>query len=152
MKGRIGMWRTGLLIVSLFYATSPFANTVTDQSPQTVSTLTQSVGIGDYFQVVLGLVVVVVAIVAMAWMIKRIGIIQTRASGALKLVGGISLSQRERLVVVQVGEQQLLLGVAPGNIAMLHVLAEPIDTANPQTSSPGGFQEKLQAILKGKHT
>jgi flagellar biogenesis protein FliO len=48
------------------------------------------------------------------------------APGSIEIVADISLGQKERAVLVQVGEQQILLGVAPGRVNTLHVLAEPV--------------------------
>jgi flagellar protein FliO/FliZ len=40
----------------------------------------------------------------------------------------LPLGQKERAVLVRCGATQLLLGVAPGRVSTLHVLAEPIET------------------------
>lgn len=40
----------------------------------------------------------------------------------MRLMGGLSLGGREKLLVVEVGEIQLVLGVAPGRVQTLHVL------------------------------
>ncbi len=56
------------------------------------------------------------------------------------------MGPRERVVLVQVGKQQLLLGVAPGRIQTLHVLDEPVTDATSPT--PSAFVEKLTAALK----
>ena len=52
-------------------------------------------------EVTVGLLVVVGAILAMAWAIRRMGYIQARVSGAMKVLGGVSLGQRERGPVFQ---------------------------------------------------
>ncbi len=143
------MWRVWLFNLILFCSTPLFAQTPDKQAKPEKSTLTETIGVGDYFQVLVGLLVVVIAIVAMAWMIKRIGYIQTGTQGALKVIGGLSIGQREKLVLVQVGKQQLLLGVAPGNISKLHELDEPIDTET-TSPQPGNFYDKLQSVLKGE--
>jgi flagellar protein FliO/FliZ len=57
------------------------------------------------------------------------------------------VGQRERVVLIQVGSQQLLLGVAPGRVQTLHVLEEPISVGT--ASSPGeSFAERLGSALK----
>lgn len=112
--------------------------------------VSEPVGFGSYLQMFLGLAFIVALIIGMGWFIRRMGHFQTVASGNLKLLGGLSLGQRERIVLVQVGEQQLLVGVAPGQIRTLHVLAEPISMTDTHTSMPSGFAEKLQMLLKQK--
>lgn len=144
------IWRIWLFNLLLFCTTSSFADQINKKVNPNPSPITESIGFGDYIQVFLGLIVVVVAIVAMAWMIKRLGHIQTRTHGALKIIGGIPLSQRERIVLIQVGKEQLLVGVAPGNINTLHVLNEPIDVDTAAQTPQGSFYERLQAVMKGE--
>lgn len=113
--------------------------------------LTNPVGIGNFIQMLVGLLVVLGIIFAMAWLIRRMGHVQVRMQGVLKVLGGISIGQRERIVLVQVGEQQLLIGVAPGQIRTLHVLNKPVaGDAAPNQFSGQSFAERLQAMMKGK--
>jgi flagellar biogenesis protein FliO len=63
-------------------------------------------------------------------------------------------------VLVQVGNQQLLLGVAAGSVTTLHVLAEPIavapptsflkksDSSNPASVTPVPPHLQFKEILK----
>jgi len=104
---------------------------------------------GSYLQVILGLVFVVLLIFALAWLVRRMGRLQSVIGGSMKLLGGLSLGQRERAVLVQIGETQMLLGVAPGSVRTLHVFDEPVVSA---TASPkgGSFADKLNAVLKQK--
>jgi len=115
------------------------------------SAMTQQLGFADYAQVFLGLFVVLGVIVAMAWALRRMGRLPGAASGALRVVGGLSVGQRERVVLIQAGEKQLLVGVAPGRVQTLHVLEEPIDMS---TGPAGGktitFGERLNAAMKGR--
>lgn len=121
------------------------------QSRQQGPLASSPVGVGEFVQMFFGLLVVIVVIVAMAWAIRRMGYVQTRISGALKVLGSISLGQRERVVLMQVGEQQLLVGVAPGQIRTLLVLEENISVESiPSAMAQGGFAHKLQAMMKGR--
>jgi len=117
---------------------------------KSVTSLTnEPVGAGNYIQMFFGLFIVVGLIVGMAWFMRRMSNMGGMSAGDLKVLGGISVGQRERVVLVQAGETQLLVGVAPGAIRTLHVLDEPIvsrDEASPKVSS--GFAEKLHAAIK----
>jgi flagellar protein FliO/FliZ len=108
----------------------------------------KGVGAAYLLQFSLGLVVVLLAVVALAWLLRRLGRLQSSAGGGLRTLGGLSLGPRERAVLVQVGETQLLLGVAPGRVQTLHVLARPI-VAAPQAggSQPGAFAKRLASAL-----
>ena len=106
------------------------------------------VGAGGMAQVFLGLLLVIGMIVGVAWLARRFGNFQTAASGALRVVGGLSMGPRERVVLVQVGDQQLLLGVAPGRVSTLHVLDKPLVAAPPAAVANDTFAARLAGILK----
>src|SRR5581483_10684569 len=50
-----------------------------------------------------------------------------RVGNALDVLADIPLGQKERAVLLKVGQTQILVGVAPGRVNTLHVLAEPIE-------------------------
>lgn len=101
---------------------------------------------GNLLQLTLGLVVVLAAIVGSAWLLRRYGRLQSNMAGALRVIGGLSMGPRERVVLVQVGKQQLLLGVAPGRIQTLCVLDEPI-AEPPRPAEQLKFAEQLGKVL-----
>ena len=115
--------------------------------------LTEPVGVTEYLQTFAGLAAVVVLIVGMAWVIRRMGNFQVGAQGALKVLASISMGQRERVVLLQVGEKQLLIGVAPGQISTLHELEEPVKTPLPTRDSDKiSFAERMAAALKSSRS
>lgn len=101
---------------------------------------------GNLLQLTLGLVVVLAAIVGSAWLLRRYGRLQSNMAGALRVIGGLSMGPRERVVLVQVGKQQLLLGVTPGRIQTLCVLDEPI-AEPPRPAEQLKFAEQLGKVL-----
>jgi len=103
---------------------------------------------GSLIQTTLGLLVVLAVIGGAAWAFKRFGNFQTGVQGKLKIVGGISLGARERVVLLQVGTQQLVVGVAPGQIQTLHVLDEPLPTD--AVEEVPSFSTRLQSAM-AKH-
>ncbi|WP_172437617.1 flagellar biosynthetic protein FliO [Acidithiobacillus marinus] len=70
------------------------------------------------------------------WMLKRFqpGSLGSTA-GALRVIGSLPLGARERLLLVQVGEQQLLLGVTPTGIHLLHTLETPLPETTSQSAT-----------------
>lgn len=130
-----------------------------EKSPiQIASPLSPGVSTGNLVQVTLGLLLVLAMIVGIAWLLRRYGRLQSAASGSLKILGGLSIGPRERVVLLQVGDTQLLVGVAPGRVQMLHVLDEPLITPeiSPSSGISGGisgndvrsFAERLSAAIK----
>jgi flagellar protein FliO/FliZ len=79
------------------------------------------VSFSGLLQVLLGLALVIAAIVATGWLLRRLGPSQA-AGGLLRVVGGVMVGPRERLGVVEVGEQWLIVGVAAGSVNLLHAL------------------------------
>ena len=81
---------------------------------------------GDYLLQVIGsFVVVILLLVAVLVMLKRFNGVSGSISGDMRVVSSVSVGQRERAVLLQVGEQQILVGVGPGNVRTLHVFEEP---------------------------
>ena len=76
------------------------------------------------------------------------GGLSSAAAGSLRVLGGLSMGTRERVVLIQVGETQLLLGVAPGRVQTLHVLEEPIPTSEASKPGKGNFAASLSAALQ----
>ena len=72
---------------------------------------------------------------------------QKSAHGALRIVDGIALSARERVVLVQVGDEQVLLGVAPGRVNAVHVLDEPVKTTVAASPLTDNFAARLRDVL-----
>ena len=104
-------------------------------------------GATSLLQVLLALVLVLLLIVGMAWLMRRIGGLTQVGGGVVRVLGGVPVGQRERVVLIQVGSRQLLLGVAPGRVQTLHVLDEPISVST-STSDNESFAERLSTALK----
>jgi flagellar protein FliO/FliZ len=92
---------------------------------------------GDYLLQVLGsFVVVILLLVAVLVLLKRFNGVSTSMGGDMRVVSSVGVGQRERAVLLQVGEQQVLLGVGPGNVRALHVFDEPAVTATLSSTTP----------------
>jgi flagellar biosynthetic protein FliO len=94
----------------------------------------------DALSVIIALFFVLSIIVVAAMVLKRFNLVQTPSS-QLSVVATLPLSTKERLMVIQVGEQQLLLGVTAQQITHLATLAQPIAPNKP-------LSEGLNAQLK----
>lgn len=85
-----------------------------------------------------GLLLVLGLILGLAWLLKRMpGVgLGLRANDQLRVVSSLSVGTKERLLVVEVGGEQLLVGVSAGSINTLHRLAEPLPPPPPAPSLP----------------
>ena len=89
-----------------------------------------------------GLILVLLLIFALAYLLRRFNLVPTNHS-VFKTLAVTSLGQKERLVLVQVGEQQYLLGESGQQVNLIDKLAEPIEIESVS------FADKLrQAKLK----
>ena len=105
-------------------------------------------------QMLLVLLLVILLLLVLAWMLKRAGVAQGALNGQLSVLGAVSVGQREKVVLIQAGQDQLLVGVTASEISLLHLLSEPIALDNSSQSSSvlsitDSFAQKLsQAITK----
>jgi len=79
----------------------------------------------------LALLLVLGLILGLAWLLRRMPGSGFRPADGLKVVASLHLGPKERAVVVEVGGQQLLLGVTPAGITRLHELPQPLPPAEP---------------------
>ncbi len=137
------MYCTGLVLLvvnrAVFGATTEVSEQTVKQDP---------VAVNNLIQLTLGMLVVLAVIMGLAWLAKRSGKFQFGAAGALRLLGGISVGGRERVVLLQVGEEQILIGVTPGSVRALHVLDKPISEMEAVSPSTQTFSEQLSHYIK----
>lgn len=70
-------------------------------------------------QIGLALAAVIALMLAAAWLMKRLGPIATNNRVAMKVVGGLSIGNRERIIVVEIADQWMVLGVTAQQITSL---------------------------------
>lgn len=141
-RGRVGL-------VCWFSLSSPISQVLAAASTAPVA---PGMPFLSLLQVMLGLGLVLGAIAGSAWLLKRLGPGQVGASGALRVVAGVAVGPKERVVLVDVGDTRLVLGVAPGHVSTLHQMPRPADepTHPPMEPMASLFQDKLRALLNKK--
>ncbi len=104
------------------------------------------------FQALLALLVVLALLFAFFWLLRRIAPVQAGAQGVVRVVGGVMLGTRERLVIVEVADQWLLIGVAAGQVSHLHTMPKPPGYEPPgEPAQRSGFAARLaEFIAKGR--
>lgn len=108
---------------------------------------------GSILQMLLGLVVIIGLLVASLHVLKRLGAGRGGAAGLIKVRGATAVGPRERVVLVEVADKVLVLGVAPGRITPLHTLDTidlPTSGSTAEHPLPGGkdFQTWLKQTLE----
>ncbi|NVK42666.1 MAG: flagellar biosynthetic protein FliO [Oceanospirillaceae bacterium] len=127
-----------MMVVGLLLAVPVRAETASTALPS----LKDPVSLEMLGQLLGGLLVVVIAILLVLWVLKRFTAIGGHHRD-LKVVAVLPLGTREKAVLVQVGERQLLIGVAPGRVSLLERFEEPV-ILPPQG---GKFRAKLREAL-----
>ena len=82
-------------------------------------------------------------ILALAWLLKKSRLVPALAQNQLRVISVLPLGNREKLLVVKVGEQQVLLGMTPANINLLCQLDSPL--VEPPTTVP--FAAQLAKLM-----
>ncbi|WP_205340469.1 flagellar biosynthetic protein FliO [Denitrificimonas caeni] len=105
---------------------------------------------GQLLQLVFGLLLVIALIFLLAWVVRRIqqSLPVTGSPQVISLLASQALGPRDRLLLVQVGKEQILLGLTPGTIVPLHVLQEPVDIRVPEGNLSSAFAQRLAKVLK----
>jgi flagellar protein FliO/FliZ len=99
----------------------------------------------------LGLIVVLCLFFVCLWFMRKMGALPTSTKQNMKVISGLSLGMREKLVLVQVGDKQLLLGVTSNRIDNLLVLEgdEQLFKDNPEDHADSEFSKKLKQLMAG---
>jgi flagellar protein FliO/FliZ len=95
-------------------------------------------------QTTLGLALVLALIWGAAWAIRRVSPAAGRPNALLRNVATLAVGQRERVVIVEVGEQWLVLGVTASAISALSALPKGAMPAAPDPSSFAGLLTRAQ--------
>ncbi len=106
-------------------------------------------------RVLAGLALVLVVFFLLLRVMKRLQPGVGRSGSGLYVLRSLALSPRERLLLVQVGEQQLLLGAGAQGVRCLHVLPQALDlspgAASGAPAGPGAaFAERLRGALAAR--
>lgn len=105
-------------------------------------------GAGQVGRMIAGLLLMIVIIIGLAALLRRVNGMGRNLPGAIRVVSVASIGARERLMLVEVGGRQLLVGTAPGRVQTLLVLDQPIAVPQSTPHRPtGGFAERLRDVL-----
>lgn len=103
---------------------------------------------GQLTQLVLGLLLVLGLIFLLAWLLRRVQQAGPAGKGqVIELIGSRALGPRDRLMLVQVGNEQILLGLSPGTITALHVLKEPVQVPAGTEKATPEFAQRLMELM-----
>lgn len=104
-------------------------------------------------QMLLGLGFIVALIFGSLWLLKRLTAPRGSAAQALRIVAGQAVGTRERVVIVEIGDTALVLGVAPGQITTLHTMPKAALPQLPQgnTAPAQQFATRLRQMMEKRN-
>jgi flagellar protein FliO/FliZ len=102
--------------------------------------------VGSLAQLTLSLIAIVALILAISWALKRLKLAGPRGAGEIAVLDELSVGPRERIVLVRVGESQVLVGIGAGGMVPLTPLAVPIVLKGGTPAPP--FAERLRDMMK----
>lgn len=111
-------------------------------------------GYGNFYEMAIALVIVIAIIFVLAGIFKRLNLVNVSGKNLIHVLASYSLSNKDRLVLVQVGSEQILVGLSPGNIRKIHQLENPVDPAQVLNGRPknGDFVQLFKGLLEKNAT
>ncbi len=141
-------------IVAVYALTLPFYVAAETARPAYTPTPPAAVTSGSVMQIIFSLILVLAAVAVVAWVMKRINLPQHGAASLLKVISGVAVGPRERVVLMEVNDTWLIIGVAPGQVSTLHTMPKgtlPSGTANSAASPDGKFQMWLKQMVEKRN-
>ncbi len=111
--------------------------------------LIEPLSFGSIIQVFAGLAAVLLLFGGIVFVLKRMGNFRSTTGGKMQVVDGVSVSSRDRVLLIQVGEKQVLIGVSPSGISRITTFDEPVISPEENTTK-NGFSGLLQKQLKNR--
>lgn len=83
---------------------------------------------GPLLRMVMSLALVLALVGVFAWLAKRFRGAQMQG-GLIHIVSGLSLGPKDRVVLLRVGQEEVLVGLSPSGMRALHVMDKPTSGA-----------------------
>ena len=106
---------------------------------------------GGLLQVVFGLLVVLGLLAGALWFLKRMGGGRFAPGSVVKIIGGVSVGNRERVMVIEVADQWIVIGVAPGRVSTLATLPRQDHPAAQAVAGAPNFSTWLKQTIEKRN-
>ena len=117
-----------------------------------IATIGNPLSFSYVMQILISFLVVIGFILFIAWFMKRTGRLGYGSGQIIKIKSSISLGMREKILIIEVANENIVVGVAPGQIRTLHVLANGVETENQEnfkvSSGSRGFKQLMDKFSK----
>jgi flagellar protein FliO/FliZ len=107
---------------------------------------------GSLLQVLLGLALVLGLMAAAAWALKRLGVAKSVAGAPVRIIGGVNVSNREKVMVIEVADQWIVVGVAPGRVSALSTMPrQELPSSGEAAPVANNFSAWLQKTIEKRN-
>ena len=111
------------------------------------TTTASASGAGSVIGMLGSLALVLLVIFALAYVVRRLQSTPMARGALMRIHGGVQVGSRERVMLIEAGGEQFLIGVAQGQVNLLHRFDQPIAaTTEPAPVPP--FADKLAQLLR----
>lgn len=101
----------------------------------------------DVVSMIVSTLIVIAAIVGVGWLYSRSKFAVTGSRDVISIVSSKALGTKERLLLVEVADQQLLVGMTASQIQTLHIFDKPVVASEASTPAPASFADRLRASI-----
>ncbi|PRC90786.1 flagellar biosynthetic protein FliO [Solimicrobium silvestre] len=129
------------------------ASHAVDASAGSAAGSTTSLAAGNLIQVTLSLLLVIAILIALSVAFKKFGLNRIQAAFPVKVVGAISVGNHQRIMVIEAGDEWIVLGVTPQHISTITSMPrqKSDDTSNSNGNNKAHFSTWMQSALEKYH-
>lgn len=93
--------------------------------------------VGPTVRMIVSLGAVLALVGALAWLAQKLRNGNRTRGGLIEILSGVSLGTRDKVVLLRVGAEQVLVGVSPAGMRALHIIRD-------ETSRRPSFQDHME--------
>ena len=107
------------------------------------------VGLSELLGLAGSLVMVIAAVVIVGWLYAKSQGVRGAANDAISIVATQALGPKERILLIEVGGKQIVLGMTSQQVQTLHVFDEPVVSVQQSPANVTAFSDRLRTAIRG---
>ena len=125
----------------------PFASYAEALEPSVASIPATPIGGADFLSLGLSMMIVVAVVIGLGWLYSRTRMSGQGARDVINIVASRPLGAKERLLLIEIAGQQLLVGMTAAQVQTLHIFEQPVVTPT-KDKEVSGFAGRLRKALR----
>lgn len=124
--------------------------------PGAPMTMAPATSAGSLLQTIVALVFVLALLIGLAWFMKRYGPKAMGGNARMRVVSSLNLGGRERIVLIEVADQWIVVGASPGRVNALATMPRQEGDLLPPAAAQNGpaaanFSEWLKQTIEKRN-